>query len=156
MSPLPSSPRGMYFEEYEIGQRIISPARTMTESDIVSFAGLTGDFNQIHTDAEYAKNTQFGQRISHGLLGLSMALGLATQTGVLEGTVLAFREILNWKFIKPIFIGDTVHSELEVTEVKALPRIKGGSVILYVEVKNQHGDTVMKGSWNALIVARGQ
>ncbi len=69
MSPLPKSPRGMFFEEFEPGQRIISAGRTVTENDIVSFAGLSGDYNQIHVDHEYAKNTPFGQRIAHGILG---------------------------------------------------------------------------------------
>lgn len=154
MSPLPTIPRGMFFEEYEVGQHILTSSRTVTEGDIVSFAGLTGDYNQIHTDAEFARRTPFGQRIAHGLLGLSIALGLATQTGVLEGTVLAFREIQNWKFVKPVYIGDTIHAELDVTEVKALPRIKGGSVVLEVMVLNQRDETLMKGAWNALIVSR--
>ena len=104
---------GLYFEEFSVGQKIISVARTMTESDILTFAGLTGDYNQIHTDAEYAKGTPFGQRIAHGLLGLSIAVGLLMRTGVLEGTVMAFREIIEWKFIKPVFIGDSLHVEME-------------------------------------------
>ncbi len=98
MSPLPPAVRGMYFEEFQVGQRIISRGRTVTESDIVTFAGLSGDYTQIHTDTEFSKNTPYGQRIAHGLLGLSIASGLAMQTGVLEGTVLFFREIVEWKF----------------------------------------------------------
>lgn len=146
--------RGMYFEEFEAGQRIVSAARTVTEGDIVLFAGLSGDFNQIHIDAEYSKNTPFGARVAHGLLGLSIASGLLVQTGFMEGTIMAFREVNEWKFIKPIFIGDTIHVEAEVKETKALPRIGGGSIIILLDVKNQHGDTVMKGTWTALIVAR--
>ena len=84
---------GLYFEEFTVGQKITSVGRTVTEGDIMSFAGLTGDYNQIHTDAAFAAGTQFGQRIAHGLLGLSIAVGLLMRTGVLEGTVLAFREI---------------------------------------------------------------
>lgn len=110
-----SSQRGMWFEEFEVGEQIISPGRTITESDIVSFAGLSGDYNQIHTNAELAGKTPFGQRVAHGLLGLSIASGLAMRTGVLEGTVIAFREINNWKFTNPIFIGDTIHAELKYT-----------------------------------------
>ena len=84
MSPLPNSPRGMYFEEFEIGQRIISSGRTVTESDIVSFAGLSGDYNQIHTDAQYSAQSLAGQRVAHGLLIMGIASGLAAQTGVME------------------------------------------------------------------------
>lgn len=154
MSPLPVSPRGMYFEEFEPGQKVISAARTVTESDITSFAGLSGDFNQIHVDAEYSRNTPFGQRVAHGLLGLSIASGLAVQTGVMEGTVIAFREINEWKFIKPVFIGDTIHVEIEVLETKALRRIGGGAITISLDVQNQNGDTVMKGTWSALIASR--
>jgi 3-hydroxybutyryl-CoA dehydratase len=154
MSPLPTSPRGMYFEEFVAGQKIISAGRTVTESDIVTFAGLSGDYTQIHTDAEFSKNTPFGQRVAHGLLGMAIASGLAAQTGVLEGTVLAFREIIEWKFVKPIFIGDTIHVEMEVKETKAMPRIGGGAVALVLQLKNQHADVLMKGTWSVLMASK--
>ena len=154
MSPLPSSPRGMYFEEFQVGQRIVSAGRTVTESDIVSFAGLSGDFTAIHTDAEYSKTTPAKQRIAHGLLVLSIASGLAAQTGLLEGTVMVFREISEWKFIKPVVIGDTIHVVIEVTETKALPRIGGGSVAISLSVINQHGEATMKGVWSVLMMSK--
>lgn len=154
MSPLPPVKRGMYFEEFEAGQKIVTAARTVTETDIVMFAGLTGDFNQIHVDAEFSKTTPFGQRVAHGLLGLSIASGLVVQTGFMEGTIMAFREVNEWKFVKPIYIGDTIHVETVVTETKALPRIGGGSIIIALEVKNQKDDTIMKGTWTALIMSR--
>ena len=146
--------RGMYFEEFEVGQKMISPGRTITESDVVGFAGLSGDFNQIHTDKQYAANTPFGARVAHGLLGLSIASGLALRTGVLEGTVMAFREIIGWKFTKPVYLGDTIHVEMEITETKAMKRLGGGSVILQMDVKNQDDVTVMKGSWNTLVISK--
>ncbi len=146
--------RGLYFEEFEIGQRVVSPARTITEADIVNFAGISGDWNLIHTDAEYAKTTPFGQRVSHGLLIMAVISGLAVRTGVMEGTVLAFREIESWKFSLPVFIGDTVYVVLEVEETKKLPRLGGGSIKLSVDVKNQDDKTVMKGRWIALIQSR--
>jgi 3-hydroxybutyryl-CoA dehydratase len=146
--------RGLYFEEFESGQKIISAGRTITESDVVNFAGLSGDYNQIHTNAEFSKGTPFGQRVAHGLLGLSVASGLAMRTGVLEGTVLAFREIGNWKFVKPVFIGDTIHVEMEILEKKALPRIGGGSLVLQIEVINQDSILAMKGSWTVLVASQ--
>ena len=97
-----SYPRGLFFEEHEPGQQITTPGRTITEADIVSFAGLSGDYTQIHTNAEYSKGTPFGQRVAHGLLVVAITSGLIAQSGVMEGTVLAFREIDNWKFIKPV------------------------------------------------------
>ena len=83
---------GLYFEEFSVGQKIVTVGRTMTESDIVNFAGMSGDYNQIHTDEHFSKSTPFGKRVAHGLLALSIASGLAMRTGVLEGTVMAFRE----------------------------------------------------------------
>ena len=150
----PSFNRGLYFEEFEVGQQILTTGRTVAESDIFTFAGFSGDYNQIHTDAEFSKGTPFGQRVAHGLLGLSIASGLAMRTGMLEGTVIAFREINNWKFVNPVFIGDTIHVEMEVAETKALPRIGGGSVVITLDVKKQSGETVMKGNWTVLVMSK--
>ena len=154
MSPFPEFPRGMYMEEFEVGQQVVTAGRTVTEADVVTFAGLSGDFNQIHTDAEFSKEAPFCRRVAHGLLGLSIASGLVVQTGIMEGTVMAFREINNWKFIKPIFLGDTIHVEMEIIETKMMPRLGGGLIVIVLDVKNQDGDTVMKGSWKALIASR--
>jgi 3-hydroxybutyryl-CoA dehydratase len=154
MMETPTFNRGQFFEEFHVGQKIATVGRTVAESDIFTFAGLSGDYNQIHTDAEFARSTPFGQRVAHGLLGLSIASGLAMRTGVLEGTVIAFREINNWKFIAPVFIGDTIHLEMEVLETKALPRIGGGSVVITLDVKKQSGETTMKGNWTVLVMSR--
>lgn len=145
---------GLFFDEFSIGQKIISVARTMTEGDIVTFAGLTGDYNQIHTDAEFAKGTPFGQRIAHGLLGLSIAVGLLMRTGVLEGTVMAFREIIEWKFIKPVFIGDSLHVEMVVRELKAMPRVGGGLTIVALDVKNQKEELLMSGTLSVVVASK--
>ncbi len=149
-----SSQRGMWFEEFEVGQQIITTGRTITESDIVNFAGLSGDYNQIHTDSEFAAHTPFNKRIAHGLLGLSIVSGLAMRTGILEGTVIAFREINNWRFTNPVFIGDTIHAELNIVETKAIPRLKGGSINIEITVKNQRDEVTMKGIWTALVASR--
>jgi acyl dehydratase len=146
--------RGLYFEEFQVGMQVTTPARTITEADIVAFAGLTGDYNSIHTDAVYSATTPFGQRVAHGLLVTSIVSGLATRTGVMEGTVLAFREIVEWKFSKPVFIGDTVHAVLTVEETKPLPRLGGGAITLALDVRNQSGESVMRGRWIALMQSR--
>jgi len=153
MTTFPSS-QGMYFEEFRPGQRVVTAGRTVTESDVLAFAGLSGDFNPIHTDAEFARTTPYGQRIAHGLLCLSIAVGLVMRSGFLGGTVLAFRQIAEWKFVKPVFLGDTLHVEAQVTETKALPRLKAGTVILTAVVKNQNDETTMKGSWTALVASK--
>lgn len=145
---------GLYFEEFSVGQTVTTVGRTISEDAIFTFAGLTGDYNQIHTDAAFAKTTQFGQRIAHGLLGLAVATGLIMRTGLLEGTVLAFREIQEWKFVKPTFIGDTVHAVLTVMETKALPRIGGGSLLAAVELRNQDNEVLQKGTLNLLVLSK--
>ena len=151
---MPVQERGLYFDEFEVGQEIVTVGRTITESDVVSFAGLSGDYNLIHTDAVYSQNSPFGQRVAHGLLVLSIAMGLAVRTGFIEGTVLAFREISNWKFIKPVFIGDTIHVLMNVIETKEFRRIGGGNVTIELDVKNQNDETVMKGNWVVLMSLR--
>jgi acyl dehydratase len=147
-------PRGLYFEEFETGQTLHTAARTITETDIVNFAGLSGDYNQIHTNAVYAGQDTFGRRVAHGLLVQSIATGLAVQSGFIEGTVLAFRE-LDCKFSLPIFIGDTIHVEIEITEKKHFPRLNGGNVMMKYSVLNQEGRVVQRGNWVMLIKSKG-
>ncbi|RPI85324.1 MAG: dehydratase [Chloroflexi bacterium] len=148
--------QGLYFEEFHLGDRLSTVGRTVTEADVVNFAGLSGDFNQIHTDVEFSKSSPIGQRVAHGLLVLSITSGLAMRTGILEGTVIYFREINDWKFVKTVFIGDTIHVDLEVVETKAIPRISGGSVVIALDVKNQNNEIVMKGSWTVLVMSQPQ
>src|SRR4029077_15642309 len=98
---MPYQQRGKYFEEFEIGQELISAGRTITETDIVNFAALTGDWTQLHTDVEYARTTIFGERVAHGLLGLSVGIAQVVSLGFVEGTIMAFMG-LEWKFKAPI------------------------------------------------------
>jgi 3-hydroxybutyryl-CoA dehydratase len=142
--------RGLYFEEFNVGDTVTSAARTITEADIVSFAALSGDWNAIHVDAEFAKSGMFGERIAHGLLGLSIASGLAVRLGFIEDTVIAFMG-LDWKFRAPIKIGDTIHMQAQIAEKKPMPRLGGGLVTLNVEVLNQRGETTQKGTWSMLM-----
>ncbi|MGM0401541.1 MAG: MaoC/PaaZ C-terminal domain-containing protein [Chloroflexota bacterium] len=141
---------GLYFSEFSVGQEIETPARTMTESDIVQFAGLSGDYNPLHTDAEFAKETPYGERIAHGLLGLSMASGLAARAGFIEGTAQAFIGV-DWKFKAPIHIGDTIRLHVTVKRTRAVPSMGGGMVVFALEVLNQEDETVQEGEWTLLI-----
>ena len=147
--------RGLYFEEMAEGLELTSPARTVTETDIVLFAGLSGDYNQIHTDVEFARNTPFGQRIAHGLLGLSIASGLASRMGLIEGTAIAFMG-LEWKFKAPILIGDTISLRAQVLRKREMRRLGGGIVVLGLKVLNQRGETTQEGEWTVLIKSRPQ
>jgi len=146
-------PRGRYFEDFEIGDEVISPGRTVTEADIVAFAALTGDYNPLHCDAEYAKGTIFGERIAHGLLGLSIASGQVERLGFIAGTVEAFLG-LEWKFRGSIKIGDTIHVEAKVARKKEMRRLGGGIVVLDVAIVNQKGEAVQKGQWTVLIKSK--
>ncbi len=147
-------PRGLYFEEFTEALEVVSMGRTITEADIVNFAGLSGDFNTIHTDAEFGKATPFGERIAHGLLVLSVATGLATQLGFMEGTVIAFIG-LEWKFKGAVKIGDTVHLIAKVKQTKAMKAMGGGFVVFDVRVLNQRNEVVQQGEWTVLAKSKG-
>jgi acyl dehydratase len=146
-------PLGFYFEELELGQKMVTRGRTITESDIVQFAGLTGDYNPMHTDAEYTKSSFMGKRVAHGLLALSYAVGQAYQLGFMERTVLSFRG-LEMKFSLPVVIGDTIHAEMVVKEKKEAARLGGGTVIVDFRVVNQEGKAVQKGSLTLLMASK--
>ncbi|MDX1990747.1 MAG: MaoC/PaaZ C-terminal domain-containing protein [bacterium] len=148
-----SAPQGLYFEDLEIGATMLTRGRTITEADIVAFAGLTGDYNPMHTDAEYMKTSAFGQRVAHGMLTLSYAVGQAYQLGFMERTVMAFRG-LEMKFSLPVFIGDTLHVELVVREKREMKRLGGGIVTLDVKIVNHEGKTVQSGSWEVMIALK--
>jgi 3-hydroxybutyryl-CoA dehydratase len=143
---------GYYYEDYQVGQKLTTRARTITETDIVQFGSLTGDFNPMHFDAEYMKSHMIGQRIAHGLLTVSYAAGQAYQLGFMEKTVLAFRE-MNMKFSVPVFIGDTIHVEIEVKELKDAARLGGGLVTFGIKIVKQDGATVQKGDWVVLVAS---
>lgn len=146
--------QGLFFEEFQRGQKLETVGRTITETDVVNFAALSGDYNRIHTDAAYAAATPFGQRIAHGLCVSAIASGLMVRTNIMEGTVLAFREINEWKFSRPVFLGDTIHVQSEVVELKALPRLKGGAVTIKLDVVNQKGEVCQTGRWTMLMLSK--
>ncbi|MBI1279627.1 MAG: dehydratase [Anaerolineaceae bacterium] len=148
-----NGPLGYYFEEIEIDQTMVTRGRTITETDIVQFAALTGDYNPMHTNAEYMKNHPMGQRVAHGMLTLSYAVGQLYQLGFMERTVLAFRG-LEMKFSLPVFIGDTVHVRLTVKEKKEMKRLGGGNVIAEVKILNQEGKTVQSGTMELLLASK--
>lgn len=150
MSSESHRPRGRYFQEFNVGDRVTSQGRTITEADIVMFAGLSGDYNPVHIDAEFCQSGLFGERIAHGLLVLSMASGLAWQLGFMAGTADAFLS-LDWKFAGPTKIGDTIKVSAEVAQKRDMPGSGGGMVVFNVEVTNQRGEVVQKGKWNVLI-----
>jgi 3-hydroxybutyryl-CoA dehydratase len=142
-----------YFEDFVVGKEVETAGRTITETDIVQFAGLSSDSNPIHIDAEFARQSFFGQRVAHGLLILSIASGLIARLGIIERTVIAFRE-LTWKFSQPVFIGDTLRVRAVTKELLPAARLGGGVVTLDIDVLNQQDKVVQKGEWRVLIKSR--
>ena len=151
MSALPR--RGLWFEEFTEGLTIETRGRTITEADVVNFAGVTGDFNPMHTDAEYAKNTQFGQRVAHGALVFSYAVGLMYQLGYLEGTIIAFTSF-EMKLRAPVYLGDTIKVTGTVTKRRPMGSAGGGFVTLDVKITNQKGEITQKGEWTVLMAGQ--
>lgn len=145
---------GLYFEDFNVGDEWVTRGRTITEADVVAFAGLSGDYNRLHTDAEYCKeHTIFGERIAHGLLGLSIGSGLLVSMGFTEGTVMAFLGV-NWNFTGPIKLGDTIHARTQVESKRETKKEDRGIVNFDTEVINQRGEVVQKGTRTLMIARR--
>lgn len=144
---------GLYYEELEIGREYVSPGRTITESDVVQFAGLSGDYNPIHTDAEFSRDSAFGERIAHGLLGVAVISGLSARTGIFDGTAIAFLG-LTWEFTGPIRLGDTVHLRMVVADKRETSKPDRGIVDRRMTLVNQSGDTVQEGVFKLMIKRR--
>lgn len=134
---------GKYFEEIEVGEKYSTPARTVTETDILNFAGLSGDYNSIHTDEEFCRQLGLPGRIAHGLLTLSILTGLNERVGYIEGTILAFLGINNLSYGKYVTPGDTIHAEVEVTGKRESSKPGRGIVTSRFTGINQNGDTVV-------------
>jgi len=140
------------FEDIEVGERYESPGRTITEADIVLFAGISGEYNVVHTDAELMKGSIFGERIAHGLLGLSVQSGLITR-GMQPYATLAFLGV-RWKFKGPIRIGDTIRVRAEVTAKKETSDAGRGVVTHARTIVNQRDEVVQEGEMDLLVERR--
>lgn len=141
-----------YLEDFKVGEKAVSPGRTVTEADIVMFAGLSGDWNELHTNAEFMKNSPFGQRIAHGLLTLSIASGLALRTkGTTPVEILAFLGMDKVRFTAPVFIGDTLRVEAEVIEARPSKSMPGAGILKFKNtIKNQRDENVA--TWETAIM----
>lgn len=142
----------LYFDDLEIGQEWESAGRTITQADIVFFAGLSGDFNPIHVDHEFAASTPFGQVIAHGMLVLSITSGLTVQTPPMR--TLAFLAVREWHFKEPVFIGDTIKVRSKVLDKELRGRGRRGVVTWRRQVLNQKGGVVQEGITQTLVEGR--
>lgn len=146
---------GRFLEDFTVGEVVESPRRTITESDIVGYAMLTGDWNPIHTDRVYAEASIFGERIAHGPLTIGMAFGLLSRRDILDGTVIALKRIA-WELFHPVRIGDTLFARMTTREVSPHPTAPDrGRVVLRIAMVNQKGETVSEGEATIVFRRRG-
>ncbi|HEX6510939.1 MAG TPA: MaoC/PaaZ C-terminal domain-containing protein [Chloroflexota bacterium] len=145
---------GLYFEEFEEGKEYVTRARTVTEADVVGFAGLSGDFNPLHTDAEFMKGSPFGERIAHGMLVASMGTGLSSQMGWFEGTTIALMEVV-FRFKAPVKFGDTIRLAMKVRDKKETSKPDRGVLVMEANVLNQRDETVVEGQWTTMMRRKG-
>jgi acyl dehydratase len=147
---------GKFFDEFVVGEEYVTPGRTLTETDVVMFAAMSGDYNELHTSEAFGKSTQFGRRIGHGLLGLAVSHGLFFRLGLVEGTAIAFLGIDSWKFEGPFFPGDTIRVKVRVAE-KTPSRSKPdrGVVKFFFQVVKDD-ETVIQSGYKTIMIRRKQ
>lgn len=138
------APRGRYFEDFEVGQEFTSAARTITLTDIVNFACLSGDFNEVHTNFEYCKTTPFGEPIAHGPLVYAVMAGLQYASGVNDGTLIALLQNDAWRMLAPVKHGDTIRAHVRVLEKKETSKPDRGVVVVQRTVIKQDGSVAQE------------
>ncbi len=142
----------LYMDDVTVGQSWTSPARTITETDLVNFAGISGDFNPIHMDHEFARNGPFRKPIAHGILVMSISSGLSLNSPPMR--TLAFVGIREWQFLEPVFIGDTLHVRTTVIEKEIRSRGKRALITWQREIVNQQEKVLQKGYTLTLVEGR--
>ena len=144
----------MFFEDFSVGETFTSQGRTITETDVVLFAGWSWDTNPPHTDAASMKDSRFGERIAHGMLGLSVAMGLASRLGIFEDSSIALLGVDDWRFHAPIRIGDTVHVTVEITGTRLTSAGDAGILSRRFGLTNQDGVVVQSGDIGLMVATR--
>ena len=146
--------RGRYFEDFKVGEMLVTGRRTVEGGDVSRFAGLTGDFNPLHTDEVFARQTPFGGRVAHGILTLAVSNGQQNLSGWFEGTALALLGLDRLRFTVPVKFGDTIHTEMTVKQARESSKADRGVVSFDVVVKNQHDEVVCTYEENVLMRRR--
>jgi acyl dehydratase len=144
---------GLYLEDFVLDRTLTTGGRTVGEADVTLFAGLAGDFNPLHVDEDFAAKTEFGGRIAHGPLVLSMAIGLMAQLNLIDGTALALLD-LTWAFAAPVKLGDSIRARVTPSEARPTRKRGRGVLVLRFEVVNQRGETVQTGAITLLMKTR--
>ncbi|MBD8606728.1 MaoC family dehydratase N-terminal domain-containing protein [Aeromicrobium sp. CFBP 8757] len=149
-----TGPGPWFLEDFAVGQVLTTQARTVTEADVVAFAASTWDTNEVHTDAVAAADGRFGERIAHGLLGMSYAMGLVSRLGVFEGSSVALLGVEDWRFVAPVRIGDTITCRLEIVGVRRTSAGDTGVVDRLFTLVDQRGGIVQQGRIPLMVRAR--
>lgn len=144
----------LYYEDFETGQTFVSQGRTVTEADMTIFSMVSGDWNPIHSDAEFSKGTPFGQRIVHGALGIAIVTGMFCRMGLFEESAIALLGIDDWRFRKPILIGDTIHLEMEIGEKRLTSKGNAGIVDRILRLKRHDGTVLQEGRMGIMVALR--
>ena len=152
---MPKSYGGKSWDELVVGQEFWTGGRTGTEGDVLAVSGLTGDFNPLHVDEEFARTSPFGTRVPHGPLIHDMYLGLLDRLGLVAGTAMAFLE-LRWKFLAPVLVADTVHARVVVQAKREVKKPDRGIVTFAVTLFNQRGEAVQEGEHVLLLARKGR
>lgn len=146
-----------YYDDFEVGDAVTSDSRTITEADIVNFAGVSGDFNALHMDAEYAKQTPQGHRIAHGAFLFAISTGLFNSLSITTArTQVANLGLDGLNYRRPVAIGDTVHLEIVVRDMRETRDGRRGIVWFEVDMHNQRGELVMEAIWKLMLWKRAQ
>jgi acyl dehydratase len=146
----PATYRGVHWNDHELGRVYWSTARTVTETDVLGFAAVSGDFNPLHTDNELGRASVFGEKVPHGPLGMLFAMGGYDRIGLVEGVAIAFLEI-GWRFKAPMRIGDTVRAKVTIAKLTPTKHENRGIVTLGIEMLNQRDEVVQEGEHTFLI-----
>ncbi len=145
---------GYYFEDFSAGQTFVSGGRTITETDLTMFSMLSGDWNPIHADAEFAKSTRFGQRVVHGVLGIAVSTGMMHEMGIFHDSVIAMLGYREWNFLAPLLVNDTIHLELTILSTELGKSGKSGKIGRRFQLINQHGKVAQEGESDVLVLTR--
>jgi acyl dehydratase len=147
--------RGLHWEDFEPGREFFSASRTITEADVVAFAGLSGDYNPLHTDQTFAEKTPIGHRIAHGMLSMAVATGLANQMGIFEGTTVALmKQTVEYKGM--VRFGDTIRIVMKVKERRETSKPSRGIVLFDVPILNQRDEPVVQAEWMLMMARKPQ
>lgn len=143
-----------YLEDFEVGQVFESGGRTITETDLTFFSMLSGDWNPVHADAEYAKTTRFGERIVHGALGIAVSTGMLHELGIFHDSVIAMLGFRNWNFLKPLLVNNTIRLRLTITDVSPGKSGNSGKVGRRFELINESNEVVQEGESDVLVLTK--